>query len=156
MREQCAVAATDIKHACARLDHFRDQPEIAAKPSCGRRTSRCCGVRLGAAKEQRGSSIGLSHRHQRGSPRCSAHPVRKPRSVSKSSGSCSRKASCPLSVSISTKLTLAVTAFNACTSSRLSEVGNSQSLVKEMMQNRERVPLKAFGSDPPCSAARSK
>ena len=73
---------------------------------------------------------------------------RKPRRVSNSSGSCSRNASWPLSVAISTKLTLAATAFSACTSSRLSEVGNSQSLVNEITQNRERVSAKACGSDP--------
>ena len=53
-----------------------------------------------------------------------------------------------MSVAISTKLTLAPAAFSACTTSRLSGVGNSQSLVNEMMQKRDRVPVNAPGSDP--------
>ena len=53
-----------------------------------------------------------------------------------SSGSSSRKASWPRSVSISTKETEAPAAFSACTIARLSSVGNSQSLVKETRQKR--------------------
>src|SRR5581483_8228692 len=139
--QQRPVAAADIEHARARLDHRGDQLEVAAQLPARR-------GRGDAEIEGRGGH-GLS-------PRCSAQPARKPRSVANSSGSCSRKASWPLSVSISTKLTFAATAFSACTSSRLSEVGNSQSLVNEMMQNRALVPAKAAGSDPSCSAARSK
>ena len=47
----------------------------------------------------------------------------KPRMVAKNSGSSSRNASWPLSVSISTKLTLAATALSACTISLDSRVG---------------------------------
>src|SRR5471032_2917488 len=56
-----------------------------------------------------------------------ARALRKPRTVPNISGSSSRKASWPLSVAISTKLTLAATAFSACATSLLSAVGNSQS-----------------------------
>ena len=45
---------------------------------------------------------------------------------------------------------------SACTTSRLSAVGNSQSLVKETTQKRVLVPAKASASRPPWSAARSK
>ena len=65
--------------------------------------------------------------------------------VSNSSGSCSRKESWPLSVLSSTKLTLAATAFSACTISRLSSVGNSQSLVKETRQKRVLRALEGVG-----------
>ncbi len=58
-------------------------------------------------------------------------------------------ASCPRSVSISAKLTRALDALSACTSARDSDVGNSQSLVNEMMQNRVLVALKALASTPP-------
>src|SRR5205814_1111060 len=71
---------------------------------------------------------------QRVGPGWSAEPVRKPRNVANSSDSGSRKASCPLPVSISTKVTLAATAFSAGTGARRSEVGNRQSLVNGMMQ----------------------
>ena len=73
-----------------------------------------------------------------------------------SSGSSSRKASWPRSVSISTKETEAPAAFSACTISRLSAVGNSQSLVKETRQKRVWLPRNASASRPPWSAARSK
>ena len=53
-------------------------------------------------------------------------------------------------------LQTAATAFSACTTSRLSGVGNSQSLVKETRQKRERALRKALASTPPCSRARSK
>src|SRR5207253_10941690 len=104
-------------------------------------------TRFDCIASQPGACIPNCHHHDRVSPRCSAQPVKKPRRVPNSSGSCSKKASCPLSVSISTKLTLAATAFSAWTSCRLSDVGNNQSLVKEITQNRERVPSKALDSD---------
>ncbi len=56
----------------------------------------------------------------------------------------------------STKLTFAATALSACTTSRDSRVGNSQSLVNEIRQKRTGVFAKALASTPPCSAARSK
>ena len=72
------------------------------------------------------------------------------------SGSSSRKASWPLSVTISANDTRALAALSACTMARDSEVGNSQSLVNEMTQNRVGVSLNALASMPPASAARSK
>src|SRR5439155_2101306 len=152
--EQSAVAAANVEHSRAGVDHFRDEPQIAAE--FGRSNARHRRTCLRTARARRGTAACYRRHHDRVSPRCSAQPVRKPRNVANSSGSCSRKASCPLSVSISTKLTLAATAFSACTSARLSDVGNSQSLVKEMMQKRGCFPGKAAGNDPPCSAARSK
>src|SRR5207237_7170554 len=124
------VPVADIEAAVVRVVHVGDQREIAAQPAGGG-----SGGRLGGAGGER-QGRAASHAQKRGRPRCSAHPVRNPRKVANSSGSCSRKASCPLSVSISTKLTLAATALSACTSARLSGVGNSQSLVNEMMQKR--------------------
>ena len=64
------------------------------------------------------------------------------------SGSSSRKASWPLSVTISANETRALEALSACTMARDSEVGNSQSLVNEITQKRVGVPLKAFASTP--------
>src|SRR3546814_4135065 len=69
-------------------------------------------------------------------PRTSAQPSMKPLSVLNISGSSSRKASWPLSVSISTKLTLAAAALSARTISLFSGVGNSQSDVDETTQKR--------------------
>src|SRR5579864_8492688 len=97
------------------------------------------------------------------SSQCLAHALalaatafRKPRIVANISGSSSRNASCPRSVRISTKLTVAAVALSACAMSLFSAVGNSQSLVNEMMQKRVLLPAKASASRPPCSAARSK
>src|SRR4029077_19655517 len=73
-------------------------------------------------------------------PRLCATELRKPRAVANSSGSSSRKESCPLSVTISTKLTVAPAALSACAMRLFSGVGNSQSLVKDAMQNFVLVP----------------
>ncbi len=73
----------------------------------------------------------------------------KPFSVRNITGSSSRKASWPLSVSISTKLTLAAAAFRARTISLLSAVGNSQSEVNDTTQKRVFVPWKALARLPP-------
>ena len=72
--------------------------------------------------------------------------------MSRNSGTSSRKASWPRSVSISANDTRALDAFSACTSARDSEVGNSQSLVKETTQKRVSIPANAFASTPPWSA----
>src|SRR5215813_10054048 len=117
--EQRPVAAADVQHPRARLHHVGNQLQVDADARPARRN----------VVDGHGYAI----------PRCSAQPVRKPPSTANSSGSSSRKASCPLSLSISTKLTFAATAFNAWTTARLSEVGNSQSLVKEIRQKRVRV-----------------
>jgi hypothetical protein len=80
----------------------------------------------------------------------------KPLAAANISGSSSRKASWPLSLSTSTKPTDAAAAFRAWTMARESEVGNSQSDVKEITQKRVADPLNARARLPPCSAARSK
>ena len=134
--EQRAVAAADVEHPRARLDHVGDQPQVAAQ--LVRRGRRPAG---GAATPRGSAALRLMPRSRSAAGRGARRSRSESRaSVANSSGSCSRKASWPLSVSISTKLTLAATAFSACTRARLSEVGNSQSLVKEMMQKRGCVP----------------
>src|SRR5271167_5165514 len=82
------------------------------------------------------------------SPRALPADCRKAREMSKNSGTSSRKASCPRSVSISAKLTRALEALSACTSARDSEVGNSQSLVNDTTQNRVSTPRNACASTP--------
>src|SRR5271168_2220768 len=82
------------------------------------------------------------------SPRALPADSRKAREMSKNSGTSSRKASCPRSVSISANDTRAPEALSACTSARDSEVGNSQSLVKETTQKRVWTPRKARASTP--------
>jgi hypothetical protein len=91
-----------------------------------------------------------------GKLRAVLQPPRKPARVRWKSGSSSRKASWPLSDTISTNETLAAAALSAWTSARLSDVGNSQSDVKLTTQKRVLVPVKASASVPPCSACRSK
>src|SRR5258705_135424 len=115
-----------------------------------------------------GHSRRLRHRqivldaHQHGHPRAGrrpralAAPSRNPRTIANNSGSSSRKASWPLSVTISANETRAPPALSACTMARESEVGKSQSDVKEITQNRVGVSLKALASTPSQSAARSK
>src|SRR5512132_3331935 len=133
--EQRAVAAADVEHSRTRLDHVGDQLQVDADGGGRRRHS--------AADEI-------------GRPRCCAAPARKPPSTRWKSGSSSRNASCPLLETISAKLTLAATAFSACTIRRLSTVGYSQSLVNEMTQKRTGVSRNAFAKTPPCRAAISK
>src|SRR5579862_4543826 len=104
-----------------------------------------------AGRNQRGN--GSQIRPQ--AVRCHPTPARaatEPRNalmVAKSSGSSRRKASCPRSVSISTKLTLAAAAFKAWAMRLFSAVGKSQSLVKEMMQKCVFEPRKASAREPP-------
>ena len=76
-------------------------------------------------------------------PRALAAASRKPRVVAMKSGSSSRNASWPLSVSISTKETGKLAAFSAWTIVRASDVGYSQSEVKETTQIRVFAPTKA-------------
>src|SRR6185437_14524680 len=143
--EQRAVAAADIEHARAGRHHLGDEKQVDARGICHRPH----GMR-------RHVDVHGSHPFGSAMPRFSAAAARKPRMVSNNSGWCNRKESWPLSVLISTKLTLAATAFSACTISRLSSVGNSQSEVKDTRQKRVLVPRKALASTPPWSAARSK
>src|SRR5262249_42059382 len=146
--EQRAIPAADVEHPASRRHHVGDVLQIDAyrAPAGGRRLAH---DRIPEAGVPR-------HGFRHAMPRRSAEPVRKPRSVASNSGSSSRTASWPLSLSISTKLTLAATALRACTTARLSRVGNSQSLVKENRQKRTGVPRNTLASTPPCSAARSK
>ena len=76
--------------------------------------------------------------------------------MSKNSGTSSRKASWPRSVSISANDTRALEALSACTSARDSEVGNSQSEVNDTTQKRVLMPRNACASTPSWSAAISK
>src|SRR6185437_910674 len=89
-------------------------------------------------------------------PRALPADCRKAREMSKNSGTSSRKASCPRSVSISANDTRALEALSACTSARDSEVGNSQSLVNDTTQKRVLMPLNALARTPSWSAAISK
>src|SRR5215469_1255305 len=120
--QQCAVAAADIQHACAPRNHLGDRGQV--------------GAQMGGA--------GLVH----AAPSACATALRKPCTVSNISGSSSRKESCPLSVLISTKLTLAATALRACAIRLFSAVGKSQSEVKEIMQNRTGESRNASASWP--------
>ena len=96
--QQFAIAAAHIQHPRAALHHLRNQQEIDAR----------CGHGRPLLIEDRG--------HQRAAPmrpRARAAESRKPRVAASKSGSSSRKASWPLSVSTSTKETAAPPAFSA-------------------------------------------
>jgi hypothetical protein len=135
-RQQGAVAAADIEYAGARLDHVGHEKEIEAMT----------GLEVGGGKGGERHAI----------PRTRAAASMKPAAAANISGSSSRNASWPLSLSTSTKATEAAAAFRAWTMARESEVGNSQSEVNEITQKRVVDPLKALASEPPCSAAMSK
>ena len=105
MFQQRAVAAADVEHARAARGSSRQLPQ-------GRGAARARWA--GVSKFMR-------------MPLAAAAAPMKPRMVAKSSGSSSRNASCPRSVLISTKLTLAPAAFSACATRLFSGVGNSQS-----------------------------
>src|SRR5713101_9618054 len=97
------------------------------------------------------ASRGSHHHHQardEARPRVLPAPSRNPRTMANSSGSSSRNASWPLSVTISANETRAPPALSACTIARESEVGNSQSEVNEITQNRVGVFLKALATTP--------
>jgi hypothetical protein len=102
--QQGTVAAADVENARARLHHLRNEEMIDAMGAVRR-----CGD--------------FEHGGYTFSPRLTPAAFKKPRMVAKNSGSSKRKASWPLFDSISTKETLAATAFRACTISRLSRVG---------------------------------
>src|SRR5437899_1880495 len=144
--QQITVAAADVEHLRAALDHLCHQEMIAAmmpgvlRPDAGQRQSL------------------LLHGHDGFPVRPRAVPAdcRNAREISKNSGTSSRNASWPRSVSISANDTRALEALSACTSARDSEVGNSQSLVNDTTQNRVWTPLKARASTPSWSAAMSK
>src|SRR5262249_39001395 len=145
--QEFAVAAADVKYARARLDHVGHEEMVdagIAGPPCG-----FCHGEIAPASRQHAL-------HAFAMPRAAAAESRNPATIWNSSGSSSRKASCPLSVAISAKETRAPAALRACTIARDSEVGNNQSLVKEITQNRVLAALKALASTPSQSAARSK
>src|SRR6202521_2152783 len=137
--QQLAVAASHVEHLGAALDHVGDEQEIDA------------GAALRARRLRHGEipAETLEHHHLPGlSPRSLPGPSRKPRTMANSSGSSSRQAPCPLSVSISGNETGAPAALSTWTMARDSAVGNSQSLVNEMTQNRVRAPWNACASTP--------
>src|SRR6185312_14790422 len=109
-----------------------------------------------AAAHIQHATVGFDHLGDGGKIGTQAHAMpfafaaafRKPRTVCSISGSSSRKASWPLSLSISTKLTFAAVALSAWAMRLFSGVGNSQSLVKEIRQNRALVLRKASASTP--------
>src|SRR5262245_6841618 len=155
--QQLAIAAADIEHARAALDHFGDQQQVDPRTTRHPRGVRHRKILL-EALEHEGLAI-LCRPAQRwagSSPRAFSAPSRNPRTIANSSGSSSKKASWPLSVTISANDTRARPALSACTIARESEVGNSQSDVKEMTQKRVGVSLNALASTPSKSAAMSK
>src|SRR5262249_57752310 len=127
---------TDIEHVGAGGDDVGDHDQVHARAA-----GRACGLRHGEILLE-----AHQHGHARvgGRPRALAAPSRKPRTMANSSGSSSRNASWPLSVTISANETRAPPALRACTMARESEVGKSQSDVKEITQNRVGVSLKAL------------
>src|SRR3569832_2334082 len=112
----------------------------------------------GAVRRYAGQRQGVILKRHRQPHNSCALPAdcRKAREMSKNSGTSSRKASWPRSVSISANDTRALDAFNACTSARDSEDGNSQSEENDTTQNRVLMPRKASASTPSWSAAISK
>src|SRR5262249_29988637 len=138
--EQIAVAAADVEHARMRLHHVGDDQMIDARAARPARRLLHGAIALQPPQHDH-DLIG-------GSPRARPAESRKPRTIAKSSGSSSRNASCPLSVWISANETRALDALSACTISRDSEVGKSQSLVKETTQKRVGVFLNALASTP--------
>src|ERR1700722_11001408 len=89
------------------------------------------------------------------SPRDLPADCRKAREISKNSGTSSRNASWPRSVTISANDTRALAALRACTSARDSGVGNNQSLVNDTTQKRVLMSRKASASTPLWSPAMS-
>src|SRR5260370_24974281 len=156
--EQLTVAAANIEDARAWRHHLGDEAQVAANVDRRRGAAEPVADRIAVGAHRRGSITYAPNSrkcptHANAKPRCSAQPVRKPPSVAKNSFSSSRKASWPLSVAISTKLTFAAAALRAWTMARFSAVGYSQSLVKDMTQKRVLGSRKAFARIPPCSAA---
>src|SRR5947199_7548811 len=81
-------------------------------------------------------------------PRATPAECRNAREISKNSGTSSRNASWPRSVSISANDTRALEAFSACTMARASEVGNSQSDVNDPTQQRVLITTHASRTTP--------
>src|SRR5581483_801180 len=138
--QQFTVAAADVEHARAVLHHCGDQQQVDARTA---RTARGFG---------HGQIVFEPRQHRQplpaGRPRALAAPSKKPRTMANNSGSSSKNASWPLSVVISANETRAPEALSACTMARDSAVGNSQSLVNEMTQNRVGVLRKALAAAP--------
>src|ERR1700722_16978931 len=122
--QQCAIATADVEHAGLGRNELRHAQEVYARRS------------------------GVPSKVQ-STPLARAAASMKPFVVSMNSGTSSRKASCPRSVSISTKETEAPPAFSARTVARESLVGKSQWEVNDTTQRRVREPLMAFASEPP-------
>src|SRR5690606_30463667 len=109
--EQFTVPAADVQHTAALGYPVRHHTKIRTQ-----------GLRRERAMQ-------AFRRRHRMAP-SSATPCRKPCIIWWNSGSSMRKASCPLSVATSAKLTFAPFALRARTTSRLSSVVKNQSLEK--------------------------
>ena len=108
--QQFAVAAADVEHARAGRHHVGDQQMIDAHVAV---------VAVADAPDAAQFPVGLVEHHLRpASPRAGRRP-RKPRTMANSSGSSSRNASWPLSVTISANDTRAAPALSACTMARI-------------------------------------
>src|SRR5882724_3548457 len=138
--QQIAIAAADVEHLRAAFDHLGHQQMVSPVLS---------GVPRADAV-QRQNLLLQAHvgRPRLARPRALPADSRNAREISKNSGTSSRNASWPRSVSISANDTRALEALSACTSARDSEVGNSQSLVNDTTQNRVWMPRKARASTP--------
>src|SRR5262249_35933692 len=129
--QHLAVAATDVEHFGPAFDHVGDEQKIDAGAA----------LRARRVRHREIPRDALEHHHLPGaSPRNLPAPSRNPRTMAKNSGSSSRKASWPLSVSISANDTGTPPALRTWTMARDSTVGNSQSLVNEITQKRVRAP----------------
>src|SRR6478672_8047888 len=105
--QKLACPAANIQHPRAGFDHASDQQQVDTRlRDLSGRVRRT--VFKSRHRHVRSLSLGVE-----GNPRFCFAASRKPRTVSNNSGSCKRKASWPLSLSISTKLTFAATAFSA-------------------------------------------
>src|SRR5215203_4022381 len=138
--QEFTISAADIEHLGAMLDHAGNREQVDARAARRARRLRHRQIALEP----------LEHFYLRagGKSRAFAAPSRKPRTIANNSGSSSRNASWPLSVTISAKETRAPPALSACTMARESAVGNSQSEVKEITQKRVGVSLNALASTP--------
>src|SRR5262249_29650175 len=104
--QQLAVAATYVEHLGARRHHLGDHQQVDARAA------------RAASRLRHGEIVLEPGEHGYRRPRALAAPSRKPHTISNSSGSSSRNASWPLSVTISAKETRAPPALRACTMAR--------------------------------------
>ncbi len=146
--QQIALAAADVEHFRAGLDHFGDQQMIGAIafPCVAAR----CDERQGLFLQRHVSRLAAR-------PRALPADCRKAREMSKNSGTSSRKASWPRSVSISANDTRALDGVQRMHDARAiprSETASRE--VNDTTQNRVLMPRNACASTPSWSAAMSK